>query len=207
MRRIPVFLISALSSGIIVISFAASAAANNAPPAHATPPSPAKLWQQVNALEKSNPIMPFSHAFQPGSRTVDVFTTDLSNQAASAAITAARSVQGVTRYPNGSLLIKNNYNAKHKLTGVTAMLKLSGYDAANRNWVMAAYSPTGKSVAFGKVASCDACHAMVTKSDFVFAPPPDQLLPASVWKAFFPKQAMSPTYVALLAKYPGSIVK
>jgi hypothetical protein len=200
-------MISAFSLAAAMVGLVGSAAAADNPAVHALPPTPAQLWQQIRALEKSKSIMPFSHAFQPGSRTVDVFTTDLSNQSASTTITTARSVQAVTRYPNGSLLVKKNYNAQHQLTGVTAMLKLSGYDAANRNWVMAAYSPAGKSVAFGKITSCDACHAMVTKSDFVFAPPPSQLLPVSVWKAFFPKQAMSPTYVALLARYPGSIIK
>ena len=173
----------------------------------ALPPSPAQLWRQIRSLQHSQSMMPMTHAFQPGSRTVDVYTTDLSNQAASAAITAAGSIPDVTRYPNGSLLVKENYNAKRQLTGVTAMLKLAFYDAANRNWVMAAYSPVGKEVAFGQVASCDACHTMVSKSDFVFAPPPVQLLPAAVWKAFFPKQAMSPAYLALLAKYPDAVVK
>ncbi|MBS3025415.1 cytochrome P460 family protein [Acidiphilium multivorum] len=151
--------------------------------------------------------MPGSHALQPGSRLVDFYTTDLSNKVATEKIKLAGSIVDVTKYPDGSLLVKNNYKKNHELGSITAMLKMTGYDKANRNWVMAAYSPTGKVIAYGKVASCDACHAFVAKSDFVFAPPPTQLLKVSIWKAFFPKQKISPTYVALLAKYPNAIIK
>ncbi|MFT2096693.1 cytochrome P460 family protein [Acidiphilium multivorum] len=178
--------------------------------ARATPvvaPSPAKLWMEIQHLEKTRAVMPGSHPFQPGSRNVDVFTTDLSNAAARRAISGAGSILAVTRYPAGSLLIKNNYDAHRKLGGITAMLKLPGYDQANRNWVMAQYAPTGKVVAYGRVNSCDACHAMATKFDFVFAPPPQQLLPVAVWKAFFPKQVMNPAYIALLSKHPEAVVK
>ncbi len=76
----------------------------------------------------------------------------------------------VTRYPAGSLLIKENFNTRKKLVGVTAMLKLPHYDGADRNWVMAAYSPQGKPLAFGKVGSCIQCHMVARKQDFVFAP-------------------------------------
>lgn len=101
----------------------------------------------------------------------------------------------------GSLLVKENYDPKKKLTGITAMLKVDGYDPGDRNWLMTAYSPAGKVVSYGKVSSCIACHVMVSKTDFVFAPPPFQMLPVSVWKAFFPKQAISPLYRSLLATH------
>jgi len=199
-RTIKVALISA-------VAIAGLVATGHAETNSVTAPKPAQLWQQITALEKAKSIMPGSHALQPGSRMVDVYTTDLSNKAATDKIKSAGSILAVTKYPDGSLLVKNNYKKNHELGSITAMLKLTGYDKANRNWVMAAYSPTGKVIAYGKVASCDACHAFVAKSDFVFAPPPVQLLKASVWKAFFPKQKMSPTYVALLTKYPDAIIK
>lgn len=104
-------------------------------------------------------------------------------------------------------MVKANYTKQKKLTGVTAMLKLPNYDAADRNWLMAAYSPSGKVVAFGKVPACIACHNMVRSADFNFAPPPDQLLPVSIWKAFFPKQTVSAAYIDLLKEHPAAIVK
>lgn len=68
-------------------------------------------------------------------------------------------------------------------------------------------TPAGKVVSYGKVSSCIACHVMVSKTDFVFAPPPFQMLPVSVWKAFFPKQAISPLYRSLLATHSEAVVK
>jgi hypothetical protein len=138
---------------------------------------------------------------------MDVYTTDLANALENQAVRSAGSVAAVTRYPEGSLVVKENYDANRKLTGVTAMLKLKGYDAADRDWVMAAYKPDGQVVAYGKVQACIACHAMVPKQDFVFAAPPQQLLPVAVWKAFFPKQAMSQQYLALLKEYPKAVVQ
>ncbi|MBU2787645.1 cytochrome P460 family protein [Acidithiobacillus sp. VAN18-1] len=119
----------------------------------------------------------------------------------------AGGIEKVRKYPNGSLLVKENYTKDKKLASITAMLKLQGYDPADRNWVMAAYDPTGKVLAFGKVGSCIACHDMVHKQDLVFAPPPAQLLPVSTWKGFFPKQAISPMYAKLLQEHPKSIVR
>jgi hypothetical protein len=194
----------ALLSAATIVGQVATGHADTQPVAA---PKPAQLWQQITALEKAKSIMPGSHALQPGSRLVDFYTTDLSNKVDTEKIKLAGSIVDVTKYPDGSLLVKNNYKKNHELGSITAMLKLTGYDKANRNWVMAAYSPTGKVIAYGKVASCDACHAFVAKSDFVFAPPPTQLLKVSIWKAFFPKQKISPTYVALLAKYPNAIIK
>jgi len=170
-------------------------------------PTPASLWQQIQALQASHALMIGSRAEQPGSREVDVYTTDLANAAANDAIAAAAGVLKVKRYPNGALVVKENENAAKKLTGITAMLKLSGYDKADRDWVMAAYKPDGRVVSYGKVQACIACHVMVTAQDLVFAPPPEQLLPVSVWKAFFPKQALSAQYVKLLEQHPEAIVK
>lgn len=173
----------------------------------ATPaPAPDALWKDIQSLQQHDALMLDSHAFQPGSRVVDVYTTDLANTLENQAVRAAGSVAAVTRYPNGSLVVKENYDANKKLTGVTAMLKLKGYDSGDRDWVMAAYKPDGQVIAYGKVQACIACHAMVSKQDFVFAPPPEQLLPVAVWKAFFPKQAMSQQYLALLKDHPNAIV-
>jgi hypothetical protein len=174
----------------------------------ATPaPAPAELWQKVQVLRKTHALMLGSQEYQPGSRTVDAHTIDLANQAANDAIRNAGGIQKTRRYPNGALVVKENFNERRQLTGITAMLKLDGYDQADRNWVMAAYTPEGKVVAFGKVPACIACHAMVTRQDFVFAPPPQQLLPVAIWKAFFPKQEIAPQYARLLRSHPDALVK
>ncbi|MGC8591851.1 cytochrome P460 family protein [Acidithiobacillus sp.] len=131
---------------------------------------------------------------------VDYYPADKVNETAHGAVTAAGGVVRVTRYPAGSLLIKENFNARKKLAGVTAMFKLPHYDGADRNWVMAAYSDQGKPLAFGKARSCIQCHMVAQKQDFLFAPPPINLPPA----AFFPDQKISPAYLRLLQEHPGS---
>ena len=137
-------------------TFGLASAATSAPPPNA-------LWKNIKLLQEHHSLMLGSHAFQPGSRVVDVYTTDLANARENEAVRRAGSVAAVTRYPDGSLVVKENYDAHKKLTGVTAMLKLKGYDRADRDWVMAAYKPDGQVVSYGKVQACIACHAMVLK--------------------------------------------
>ncbi len=168
--------------------------------------SPQSLWKEIQGLQKTHAIMPESTPYQVGSRTVDPYTTDLANTAAKDSIQKAGGILKVTRYREGSLVVKENYNRHKQLVGVTAMLKVENFDSIDRNWVMAAYDPTGKVLAFGKVGSCIACHVIVRKQDMVFAPPPQQLLPITTWKGFFPKQAMNPRYVALITQYPHNVV-
>ncbi len=187
-------------TGIVIAASAVSLAATRVP-------SSTALWQKIQALQKANTLMLESKAYQPGSRSVDAYTIDLANQAGNAAIRKTGSIEKVRRYPNGALVVKENFSEQRKLTGVTAMLKLFGYDRADRDWVMAAYSPAGKVVAYGRVPSCIACHAMVARQDFVFAPPPEQLLSISIWKAFFRNQHISPAYVRLLRSHPQAVVK
>ena len=169
-------------------------------------PTPEVLWKSVKALEQQRAIMPGTRAFQAGSRVVDVYTVDLSNGPASRTIGPTGKITSVTRYPAGSLLVKENYDRNRKLTGITAMLKIDGYDRDDRNWLMASYSPAGKVLSYGEVNACIDCHRMVSKADFVFAPPPSQMLPVSVWKVFFPKQAISPMYRKLLAAHPEAVI-
>lgn len=193
---------------LLLSAVAVAAAALSVVSLAATPaPAPAALWHRVRMLQRSRALMLGSKAYQPGSRTVDAYTIDLADQAANEAIRKAGGIGKVRRYPGGALVVKENFNERRKLTGVTAMLKLYGYDRADRDWVMAAYGPAGKVRAYGKVPACIACHAMVAKQDFVFAPPPRQLLSDSVWKAFFPKQHIAPVYAQLLRFHAGAVLK
>lgn len=175
--------------------------------AGAAAPSPAVLWKRIVALEHDpRSILPGSRLYQPGSRTVDAFTIDRADRATRQAIRRAGGIVHLRRYPSGALLIKENFSRPGRATGVTAMLKLPGYDPADRNWVMAAYAPGGRVIAYGKVASCIGCHALVRKQDFVYAPPPTQLLPVAIIRAFFPGQKITALYRKLLATHPANIV-
>ncbi len=196
MRNLVLLGVSAVVTALTAVSQAATPA-----------PRPIALWRKVQVLRKTHALMLESTAYQPGSRTVDAYTVDLANSFANVAIRKAGGITKVRRYPDGALLVKENFNGHRRATGVTAMLKLPGFDPADRNWVMAAYTPAGRVIAYGKVPACIACHTIVSKQDFVFAPPPKQLLSAAIWKAFFPKQPIAPAYAQLLRWHPAAIVR
>ncbi|MBU2761031.1 hypothetical protein HAP95_12885, partial [Acidithiobacillus sp. RW2] len=96
------------------------------------------LWKEIQTLQKNHDIMPGSTPFQLGSRTVDPYTVDLANPLAISSIEKAGGILKVTRYSNGSLMVKENYNTHKQLVGVTAMLKAAKFDPSDRNWIMAA---------------------------------------------------------------------
>jgi hypothetical protein len=185
-----------------------TAAQAGAAPSAAAPPSPAQLWRRIEILmHDPHSIMPGSRPYQPGSRTIDAYTIDRADASSRRAILGAGGILRVRRYPAGSLYIKENFSSPGHETGVTAMLKLPGYDPSDRNWVMAAYTPEGRVVAYGRVASCIGCHALVRNQDFVYAPPPTQLLPVAFIQAFFPGQKITAVYRKLLADHPKNVVR
>ncbi|WP_298137739.1 cytochrome P460 family protein [Acidiferrobacter sp.] len=158
-------------------------------------PTPQALFAQVRALENGGALLPGSHLWMHGSRMVDYYTIDRANAIAVRA--AAHGVHTVTRFPAGSLYIKENFDIHKVLKTVTAMLKVPGYDRADRDWVMAAYKPNGQVIAYGRVQSCISCHAIAKKTDFTF--PSGVNLPIATVQKFFPGQAISPFYRAQLA--------
>ncbi len=159
-------------------------------------PGPVALFQEVRALENGGALLPGSHLWMHGSRMADYYTIDRANAIAVKA--AAHGVRHVTRFPAGSLYIKENFDIHKVLKTVTAMLKVPGYDSADRDWVMAAYKPDGQVIAYGRVQSCISCHALAAKTDFTF--PSATNLPIATVQKFFPGQAISPVYRADLAR-------
>lgn len=158
-------------------------------------PGPAALFKEVRALENGGGLLPGSHLWMHGSRMVDFYTIDRANAVAIQA--ASQGVGHVRRFPAGSLYIKENFDDHKVLKTVTAMLKVPGFDSADRDWVMAAYKPNGHVIAYGRVQSCISCHAIARKTDFTF--PPLVNLPIATVQKFFPHQAISPVYRAALA--------
>ena len=181
----------------VLACVAAAGSAIAAPPAphEVTVPAPAALFKEVKALMAYGKLLPGSHLYMYGARMADYYTIDRANALAIAS-TAAHGVAGVKRFPDGSLLIKENFDQHKRLQTITAMLKLPGYDAQDRNWVMAAYKPDGSPLFYGKVASCINCHAIARNTDFVF--PPLEHLSVGIVQAFFPGQPLSPRYLRIV---------
>ena len=184
----PMLRSSAGWSGVLFVSLAVLGGCSSGNPAA---PSPDRLWSSVTTLMSAGTALPGSLHRMYGARMADYYTVDRASRAA--AQIAAGGVARVRRFPRGSLLIKENFNRAQRLMTVTAMLKVPGYDATDRDWLMAAFNANGQPLAFGRVAACINCHAIVRRDDFVF--PPLDHLPPSLVRAFFPGQPLSPQYL------------
>ena len=87
--------------------------------------------------------------------------------------------------PDGSIIVKENFNADKKLTNITVMAKVRGFNPDDGDWFWAMYDPQGKIVVSnnlameGRVAYCYECHAGVKDNDYVILWPLDAPLPAA----------------------------
>lgn len=82
-------------------------------------------------------------------------------------------------FPFGSILVREDYDAKGKRTSISVMYRVKGTDPQNGDWYWLRYLENG-SVAkapaaeggkpfAGRVASCIECHRKADGKDFVFA--------------------------------------
>lgn len=71
-------------------------------------------------------------------------------------------------FPDGSLLIKENYTDEKKLFLITVMYKIKGFNPAGHDWYWVKYKPDGEVRLEGKVEPCINCHVGVAGNDYVF---------------------------------------
>jgi hypothetical protein len=71
-------------------------------------------------------------------------------------------------FPDGSVIVKENYTADSTLAKLTVMYKAKGYNPEGGDWFWAVYEPDGAVKAEGKVQSCIGCHTVRKDKDFVF---------------------------------------
>jgi hypothetical protein len=80
--------------------------------------------------------------------------------------------------PNGSIIVKENFTADKKLSNVTVMAKVSGYNPEDGDWFWAKYDPEGKVIVEGEVETCYQCHEGVKDNDYAILWPLDAPVPA-----------------------------
>jgi len=85
------------------------------------------------------------------------------------AIKAIKSKTGIL--PDGSIIVKENYDQKKKLKALTVMYKIKGFSPDTGDWFWAKYSPDGKVEAEGKVKGCIDCHSKKKENDYIFTGP------------------------------------
>jgi hypothetical protein len=69
--------------------------------------------------------------------------------------------------PDGSIIVKENFDADKKPLNETVMVKVKGYDPEHGDWFWASFDPEGKVIVAGKVASCIACHEGMKSNDYI----------------------------------------
>jgi hypothetical protein len=69
--------------------------------------------------------------------------------------------------PDGSILVKVNYDEEKQNVGYTVMAKVKGYNPAAADWFWAAYTPEGKVKMEGKPDYCVSCHEGKKPNDYI----------------------------------------
>lgn len=75
------------------------------------------------------------------------------------------------QFPDGSIIVKENYMPDQTLGAVTVMYRVNGYDPDAGDWFWAKYKADGAIEAEGKVAGCIGCHTAAIQNDWVFTGP------------------------------------
>jgi hypothetical protein len=112
-------------------------------------------------------LWPGKEKLYEGSQPHGAFLTTYVNNIAMEALQA-----GKKEFPQGTILVKENYNRDKKLAAVTVMYRVQGYNPAAGDWYWLKYLPDGKVAAEGKVASCIDCHKRFKSDDWVFTERP-----------------------------------
>ena len=76
--------------------------------------------------------------------------------------------EGADVLPDGSIIMKENYNGEKQLVALTPMFKVNGYNPEGGDWFWVKYAPDGTALGEGKMKGCIDCHAKVKKKDWVF---------------------------------------
>ncbi|MGQ3684497.1 MAG: cytochrome P460 family protein [Candidatus Loosdrechtia sp.] len=71
-------------------------------------------------------------------------------------------------FPDGALLIKENYTDNKELFLITVMYKAKGFNPAGHDWYWIKYKPDGEARLEGKVDICINCHIGVAGNDYIF---------------------------------------
>lgn len=69
--------------------------------------------------------------------------------------------------PNGSIIVKENYNLNKELEKITVMAKVSNYNPRANNWFWAIYKSDGEVISEGKLTGCISCHSGMRDNDFI----------------------------------------
>lgn len=123
---------------------------------------PAAVWKEITETSDYTKwsFWPDHKGMQPGKAPHGPFHKVYVNDLALNAKTVP--------FPDGAIVVKENYSKEKKLAAITIMKKIKGYNPEGGDWYWVKYSPEGKADKAGKVQGCIKCHGAHKMNDYVF---------------------------------------
>lgn len=125
----------------------------------------AKLYEYIT---KSKPytvwdLWPGKKKMYSGTQPHGAFLTTYVND------TGMFGIRGKTgTMPEGTIIVKENYDMDKKYNALSVMYKVKGYNPAAADWFWAKYDKDGKVLAAGRAEACIKCHEKKKDNDFIF---------------------------------------
>ncbi len=128
------------------------------------------IWNRITVESsfKNYSEWPKDSGLQPGQSPHGVWHRVFANNSLFDALPVADSTA-----PEGSLIVKENFDSSKKLGSITVMAKVKGYDPESGDWYWAMFDPEGKVLKEGSPGGCISCHAGMRSNDFVIINPLD----------------------------------
>ena len=126
-----------------------------------------KNYITATSLYTNWKFWPGTGKFYKGSRPHGAYLTTYVNDIALQALLSGRDT-----FPQGSIIVKENYTDDKQLNAVTVMYRVNGYNPSGGDWYWLKYGADGKVLEEGKVLSCIGCHSAVRSKDWVFTARP-----------------------------------
>lgn len=165
-----VLLIIGLFSSFTVFSCKSRVAAD-LPPLSKEGVSGKKLWDHINSNGSYTklPYWPGHDGMYPGQAPHGTYHKIFINHTLHSSLPLSNK-----RVPNGSIVIKENYNANKKLSAITLMAKVEGFDTEHNDWYWVKYNNNGKVLAEGSPTGCINCHEPMKTNDYIIVRPLDK---------------------------------
>ncbi len=157
-------------SMVLLLSCSNKAEEPSLEPLHKSEISGNAIWNRITVESnfKNYTEWPKDSDLQPGQSPHGVWHRVFANRTLLEALPAVDSTA-----PEGSLIVKENFDSSKTLGSITVMAKVKGYDPENGDWYWAMFDPEGKVLKEGSPGGCISCHAGMRSNDFVIINPLD----------------------------------
>lgn len=126
------------------------------------------LWERISVQSNYRDYSEWpDHAgLQPGQSPHGVWHRVYGNRALFDVLPLAEATA-----PEGSIIVKENFDNNKELRNLTVMSKISGFDPENGDWFWAMYQPDGTVLAEGSPGGCISCHSGMRSNDYIVINP------------------------------------